>query len=163
MVDQTVSRSAVTADESRRHCSDSRSSCRRPGTRQRVVLGPAAGGGLAPLRDNPALVLEPMERWIECAGAHLEHIARDLLDAKRDAPAMHRLERECLQDQQIERALQQLRRVCPCRMALREVTGSGALVARAPLNDRECSRLYSLNRQEKRHREETREPACRSS
>jgi hypothetical protein len=56
------------------------------------------------------VVLEAMERWIECARTHLEDIARDLLDSKRDAPAMHRLERECLQDQQIERALQPLRR-----------------------------------------------------
>ena len=98
----------MTADDSRRHCVGFALELQTTRTRQRVVLGPTPRGRLAPLGDNPALVLQAMQRRIECAGAHLEHLAGDLLDAKRDAPAVHRLERECLQDQEIQRALEQV-------------------------------------------------------
>ena len=100
-----VSRSVVTADDKRRHWVDFALELASTRTRQRVVLGPTPGGCLAPFREDPALVLQAVKRWIKRARTHLEHVARDLLDPKRDAPAVHRLERECLQDEEIERAL----------------------------------------------------------
>ena len=54
--------------------------------RAAIVLGDAPFGG------DPPAVLEAVQRRVERALVHLEHVAGDLLDALRDAPAMHRLE-----------------------------------------------------------------------
>ena len=51
----------------------------------------------SPFRNGPVRTL-----------ADLEDIARKLLDAQRDAPAVHGLEHERAQDEQIERALQKI-------------------------------------------------------
>ena len=61
--------------------------------------------GLTPFRVEPALSLQPLQRDEERAGIHLEHPARDLLDAPSDPEAVHRLKAECLEDEQVERAL----------------------------------------------------------
>jgi hypothetical protein len=47
-----------------------------------------------------------MQRWVERALVDLQHVARDLLNALRDSPAMHGLERERLEDQHVQRALE---------------------------------------------------------
>jgi hypothetical protein len=79
-----------------------------PGPRQAVVLRlPVVVGGV-PLGVDPPLLLEAVQRRVERPLVHAQHITRDLLDALRDAPPMHRLERERLQDQHVQRALQQI-------------------------------------------------------
>ena len=46
-----------------------------------------------------------MERWVERSRTNLEHLAGDLLDSEREAPAVHAVERQGLQDQKIQRPL----------------------------------------------------------
>ena len=75
------------------------------GARERVELRAARVLRLAPLGVEPARALQPLERGEERAGIDLEHAARDLLDAPRDAEAVHRLEAERLEDEHVERAL----------------------------------------------------------
>jgi hypothetical protein len=41
---------------------------------------------------------------------HLEHVLRHLTDALRDAPAVHRLQGEGFENQQVQRALDQISR-----------------------------------------------------
>src|SRR5580765_1258077 len=64
-----------------------------------------------PLSGNPALLLQFMERRIERAIANLQHIARDLLQALTDGPAMQRLQSQDLEKQKVQRALHQIRRL----------------------------------------------------
>src|SRR5262245_39652757 len=68
--------------------------------RQLVVLRAAVVVGRGPARADPTAPLEPMERRIERALAHVERVARDLLEALRDRPAVLGLERQGLEDQQ---------------------------------------------------------------
>ena len=49
-----------------------------------------------------------MKRGIERALLHLQDVLRDLLQALRDGVAVERPERRHLQDQHVERALQQI-------------------------------------------------------
>src|SRR4249920_2838863 len=76
--------------------------------RQRIELGfPVVLRG-APLGLDRALALEAMQRRIERSLLHAQRILRDLLDAIGDGPAVLRLERERLEDQEIERSLRQI-------------------------------------------------------
>src|SRR5687767_9128679 len=59
--------------------------------------------GNAPVVRHPAAVLEPDERGIDRALTDVERVAGHLLDAKRDPPAMHGLEGERLEHEQVER------------------------------------------------------------
>ena len=52
-----------------------------------------------------------MKRRKQRAGFHLERAAGDLRDPARNSEAVHRLQREDLQDQHIQRALQKSGRV----------------------------------------------------
>ena len=61
--------------------------------------------GLPPLRVEPPGTLEALQGGEQGAGVDLEDVARDLLDAPRDAEAVHRLEAERLEDQHVQRAL----------------------------------------------------------
>ena len=79
-----------------------------PRSGELVVLGSPAEFGDGPLRFNPAPVLEPVEGGIQRALADLQHILGNLLDALRDRPAMLRPGLERPQDQQVERAGQQV-------------------------------------------------------
>jgi hypothetical protein len=54
------------------------------------------------------MALEPVERGIEGPLRDLEHIAGDLLNALGDAPAMPRFELDGPEDQEIERALDEI-------------------------------------------------------
>ena len=50
-----------------------------------------------------------MERGVERTLIHLQHVAGDVLDAERNAPAVHRTGIQRLEDEQVERALKQVR------------------------------------------------------
>jgi hypothetical protein len=52
-----------------------------------------------------------VERRVERPVAHLQYVARDLLQSLRDRPRVERLERNDLQQQQVERALHQVGRL----------------------------------------------------
>jgi len=47
------------------------------------------------------LLLQPVESGIEGALLHLQDLVRDLLDAFGDSPAVHRLERDGFEDEQV--------------------------------------------------------------
>jgi hypothetical protein len=49
-----------------------------------------------------------MQRRIKRALMDLQHFVRNLTNALRDAPAVHGLERECPQNQEVEGALDQV-------------------------------------------------------
>jgi hypothetical protein len=53
-------------------------------------------------------VLEAVQGRIERTLLHLEHVARQLPDAFGDRPAMERLECERLQNEQVERSLDEI-------------------------------------------------------
>src|SRR6185312_15401198 len=61
-----------------------------------------------PLRANPALLFQPVQRRIEGSLLHLQHLAGNLLDAFGNRPAVHRLQRDGAQDEEVERALYQI-------------------------------------------------------
>ena len=82
----------------------STSSCFRP-ARVSGRLRPARVLGLPPFGVEPSGALQPLQRRQQRAGIDLEDAARDLLDAPGDAEAVHRLETERLEDEHVERAL----------------------------------------------------------
>src|SRR5687768_9936397 len=75
-----------------------------PGARELVVLRPPPVLGGAPLALDPPLLLEPLEGRVERALADVQRVARELLDPLRDGPPVHGLERQRLEDQQVQRA-----------------------------------------------------------
>src|SRR5262245_56404909 len=80
------------------------------GRGEAVILGAAAQLRDFPLGLDPALVLEPMEGRIERALVDLQDVSRNLLDALGDGPAVLGVLLQRAQDQQIERAGQQIGR-----------------------------------------------------
>ena len=64
--------------------------------------------GRAPLGGDPALPLEALQRGIERALLDLQDVVGELADPLRDRPAVQRLERDRLQDQQIDGALNEI-------------------------------------------------------
>src|SRR6185436_14977252 len=75
---------------------------------QAVDLGGASTLGLLPLRRDPSLVLEAVQRGIERSLSDRELLAGEGLDALGDRPAVQRLARDRLEDEQVEGALQQV-------------------------------------------------------
>src|SRR5215471_13289725 len=75
---------------------------------QLVELRLPPGFRRRPLRSEPSALLETMEGRIERALLDLQHVAGDLLEPLGDGVAMDRSETHHFQDQQIERALQQI-------------------------------------------------------
>src|SRR5204863_4932369 len=75
---------------------------------QPVELRPALVLGLAPFRGDEALMLQPVQRRVQGALLDLEVVARDLLDAQQDAVAVLGTERNRFEDEQVERALEEL-------------------------------------------------------
>jgi hypothetical protein len=67
----------------------------------------ATGVGPVLRRDQPSL-LQTVQSRIERALLDAEHLVGELVDARRDAVAVHRLRAERLEDQKVERALQQV-------------------------------------------------------
>ena len=74
------------------------------GARDDVVLRPAIVVGCAPLGGNPAALLEALEHRVERALVDVKRVARELLDALTDAPAVHRLQGQGLEHEHLERA-----------------------------------------------------------
>jgi hypothetical protein len=64
-----------------------------------------------PVSGHPLLLLQPVQRRIERAGIHSQPLAGVQADGLADALAMLRAPEKRLQNQQIERALQQLNAV----------------------------------------------------
>src|SRR4029453_695002 len=79
--------------------------------REAVVAGAAIALRGAPLGADPALPLETRKRRVERALLDEQDLLRHLANALRDRPAVHRLESDRLQDQQVERALDQVGRL----------------------------------------------------
>src|SRR5262245_47660097 len=75
------------------------------GARQPVVLRAPGTGGLLPLGVEPSGTLQAAQRRQERAGIDLEHAARHLLDAAGNAESVHRLEAQRLENEHVERAL----------------------------------------------------------
>src|ERR1051325_2294740 len=80
-------------------------------TRQRVVLGATVVLAVSPLRFDPSLLLQLVQRGIERALTHLQNVVRHLADPLRQCPAVHRLERDDLENQKIQRALYEVSRL----------------------------------------------------
>src|SRR3954466_6988463 len=78
--------------------------------RERIELRAAVVLALAPLRRYPAVLLELVQGGVERPVADLEHLARDGLESLAHRPAVGGLEREHLEDQEVERALYQVSR-----------------------------------------------------
>ena len=83
-------------------------SWRRPDGGQVVVLGAAAELRDLPLGLDPSLVLEAMQGGVERALVDLQHVLGDLLDALGDRPAVQGVLLQRAQDEQVERAGQQI-------------------------------------------------------
>src|SRR5262245_22371472 len=79
----------------------------KPG--QRVELRATVVLTGLPFGLDPSRLLQLVECRIERAIAHLEDVARHLLQALTDRPAVERLEREDLEEQKIECSLNQIR------------------------------------------------------
>src|SRR5262249_48802728 len=78
--------------------------------RERVELRAPVVLGRLPLRLDPALLLELVQCGIERAVADLKHLAGHLLQALADRPAVERLQREDLQQEQVECSLYEVGR-----------------------------------------------------
>src|SRR2546423_4623220 len=99
------------------------------GARQRVEPRAARVLRVPPFGVDPAGAFQPLQRDEERTGIHFEHAARDLLDATRDAEAVHRLETERFENEQVERALDDVgRRLVHRSSAAAAVTVSGFIL-----------------------------------
>src|SRR6188508_2839162 len=65
--------------------------------RELVVARAAVGGCLPPLGRHPSLELYALERRVERALLHLQHVLRELLEMLRDPIAVHGRDRERLE------------------------------------------------------------------
>src|SRR5262249_18417685 len=73
-----------------------------------VVAGPSSVLRRAPLREEEPLFLQAVGGRGEGPLIHLQGLAPGLLDALREPPAVLRAEAQGLEDEQVERALQQV-------------------------------------------------------
>ena len=85
-----------------------------------VILGAAIVFRSTPLRFDPAAALESMECRVEGALRNLQRCPRHLVQTLGDRPSMHRLERERLEDEEIQ---------CSLRKVELVVTHGGSLCA----------------------------------
>ena len=79
------------------------------GRGEAVILGFAVVFRFSPGCSQPAGFFHPVEGGEEGAGFYLERPLGDLFNAAGDAQSVERFEREGAQDQEIERALQEIR------------------------------------------------------
>src|SRR5262249_15625179 len=79
----------------------------RPG--QRIKLGTARVLGLAPLRVEPTGALQPLQCGKQRSRIDPEYALRNLLHAAGDAEPVHGLKTESLEDQHVQRALDDVR------------------------------------------------------
>src|SRR5947209_2801144 len=80
------------------------------GPRERVELRAAVVLARLPLRGDPPLLLQLVQRRIQRPVADLENVARDLFQALADRPPVQRFERDDFQDQQVQGALDEIGR-----------------------------------------------------
>lgn len=88
--------------------------------RQRIEFGAAIVFRVSPLGGDQAVVLELVERGVERAVADLESVGRDFAKTVADRPPVHRLQREHLEDEHVEGALNEIVRLA--HQALMSVT-----------------------------------------
>src|SRR5262249_17861520 len=80
--------------------------------RQRIELGSAVILARLPLSLYPPLLLKLLQGWVKRSVADLQQVAGDLFQALPDRPAVERLKRQDLQDQEVQGSLDQI-----CRFA----------------------------------------------
>jgi hypothetical protein len=97
------------ADDRRRQCSDS---CSRPpaGAGERIHLGAPSELAVLPFGGDEAGKFQLVQGRIEGPLADLPLVARYLLQALADRPAVQRLEREDLEEQEVECPLHEIGR-----------------------------------------------------
>ena len=105
---QVASSAKAIATAMRFQCPVSTSSCSSPGGGELVVLGAPVVLRGSPARGERPGVLEAVQGGEERPGPDVEGVARDLLDAARDAESVELTEGERLEDEQVERALQEV-------------------------------------------------------
>src|SRR6185437_13129068 len=81
------------------------------GASERIELGAAIVLARPPLRGDPPLLLELVQRGIERAVADLEDVGRQLFELLPDRPAIHRLEGEHLEQKEVQGALDEVGRL----------------------------------------------------
>src|SRR5215217_4691516 len=79
-----------------------------PGARERVELGAAVVFAWPPFGGDPPFLLELVQGGVERAVADLKRVFRDLLEPVTDVPPVHRIQGEHLEDEQIERSLNEV-------------------------------------------------------
>src|SRR5580765_8274110 len=81
------------------------------GARERIELRAAIVLARPPLGAHPAFLLELVQRRVEGSVADLEDVGGQLLESLPDRPPVHRLEREHLEDEEVQRALHEVVRL----------------------------------------------------
>ena len=76
--------------------------------RELVELCLSTGVGAAPLSLQPAAFFEPVQRWIERSLLNVQRVARHLFQPLRNRVAVQWAEGDDLEDEEVERALQQV-------------------------------------------------------
>src|SRR5437868_7804060 len=89
--------------------------------REPVELGTSVVVTRAPLGGDATLLLQSLQGQVERTLIDAEDAARALLDALRDTPAVHRLERERPEDQEVEGAANNVWLLGCCRPAHRHL------------------------------------------
>src|SRR5262249_38541583 len=79
--------------------------------RERVVFGAAVVLSRPPFGIDEATSLEPLEGEHERARIHLEHALADLLDALGDSESVHWLKAQALEDEHVQRSLDDVSRL----------------------------------------------------
>src|SRR5260370_14618929 len=80
------------------------------GRRRDIDHGATFVSGYHPLCLDPALALQPVQLLVQIGVVDAERAAGALGNPPRDAISVHRLPRERLQDEDVERSLQQVER-----------------------------------------------------
>src|SRR5213079_2969488 len=77
---------------------------------ERIIFRPPAILGCFPLGCNPALLLQLVQSRVQRSVAHLQHIARHLLQSLAYREAVHRFNRQNFQKQHVQRPLHEIGR-----------------------------------------------------
>src|SRR5437763_972468 len=104
------------------------------GSSQRVEPGAAVVFRRAPFGFHPALEQEPLQRRIKRAFADLQHFIGHVLEPLRHGVAMQRFAHERLQDQQLERAGQEVRNLSSHRLSMGISRSARSSVKRAAVS-----------------------------
>src|SRR6266576_5463553 len=91
---------------------------------QRIVFRPPAILGRFPLRRDPTLLFQLVQSRVKRSVAHLQHIARHLLQPLAHREAVHRFKRQNFQQQHVQRALHEIRRFAYSMSSVTEASTS---------------------------------------